>query len=269
MDKQQIKGDFNSLRETYKHLGTMIDNLEREIGDLNKPSVTPNKSNGITIYLNAGHGSIHPNTGEYMTFAGDGKFYTFTDALGKELETAYEGLLNRQYADRLSELLEKSGFRVVKTYHEYLDRTNVDRAAIANNDHTGLKASGFSLESAWVSIHFNAAGMQSRGKSINARGVSIWTHPGQNESDKIAQCIWAEFKELTKGFGISYREDLRDGDADNEEYFQEFTMTVMPAVLLETLFFTNWEDYQIAKTVRFREAVCMSILNGLKQYFKV
>jgi N-acetylmuramoyl-L-alanine amidase len=139
----------------------------------------------------------------------------------------------------------------------------MERANIANRYYSEKKPTN----SCWVSIHFNASGMTSKGIGQSARGASIFTLNGQNASDKIAQSVWDEFKKRTASFGITYREDLRDGDSDHEAGFEEFNLTLMPAYLIETLFFDNWQDFQIAKKTEFIEAVTDAHLYGLLNYF--
>ena len=179
------------------------------------------------------------------------------------MDVAYEGVLNRAYAYTLESKLIKAGFEVVRTFAHTADMTNQQRANIANRHYSANNP----FQSCWVSIHFNASGMTSKGVGQSARGASIFTLNGQNASDKIAQSVWNEFKERTKTFGITYREDNTDGDGDFEAGFEEFHLTLMPAYLIETLFFDNWQDFQIAKKTEFIEAVTDAHLYGLLNYF--
>lgn len=247
--------DLTSLLNEMDNIGLSDDKPnDKQYGRLNKR---------VVIYLNAGHGGLHPETGAYMTFPSDGKFYEFVDRQGDLVQVAYEGVLNRLYATLLEKKLLKAGFKVVKTYHEYNDMLNADRADIANNHYLVNKV----FRSCWVSIHFNAHGKKSRGLSIDANGSCYFTLNGQNESDKIAALVWAKFKEYTKKWGIYYREDWTDGDADFEARFQEFNLTYMPAYLHEVLFFTNWNDFQLAQNGEFMQACTDAHLEGLLEYF--
>jgi N-acetylmuramoyl-L-alanine amidase len=254
-----MKQEIENLKAAHKAIGEAIKAIE--IALENPKESTPKLKNKATIYLNAGHGGML--NGKYMTFPEHGKFYQFTGSQGNPIETAYEGVLNRNYAKVLEAKLLSVGFNVVKTYHETNDMTNQARAIIANNHYNSTP----NKRSCWVSIHFNASGMTSKGIGQSARGACIFTLNGQNESDKIAQSVWSEFKERTKTFNITYREDLRDGDGDHEAGFEEFNLTLMPAYLIETLFFDNWHDFQIAKRNEFVEAVTDAHLYGLLNYF--
>lgn len=254
-----MKQEIENLKAAHKALGESIKAIELALE--NPKESTPKLKNKATIYLNAGHGGML--NGKYMTFPEHGKFYQFTGSQGNPIETAYEGVLNRTYAKVLESKLLNAGFDVVKTYHETNDMTNHERANIANANYKNK----INKRSCWVSIHFNASTMNTKGIGEKARGACIFTLNGQNESDLISQSVWDEFKKRTKSFGITYREDLRDGDSDFEAGFEEFNLTLMPAYLMETLFFDNWHDLQIAKRNEFVEAVTDAHLYGLLNYF--
>lgn len=260
-----LKEKLNELKNTVELANKQINELEQLIQALENAEEKPKQkplSKPATIYLNAGHGGLDAQ-GNYRTFPEHGKFYQFTDTKDKVYETAYEGVLNRQYASMLEKKLLDAGFQVVRTYDEVLDRTNLQRTNIANFHWQNNNRP----RSCWVSIHFNASGMTSKGIGQTARGACIYTLNGQNQSDLIAEQVWKKFKILTKDFKITYREDLTDGDADHEAGFEEFNLTAMPAYLMETLFFDNFDDFQIAKKYDFMDAVTNAHLHGLLQYF--
>lgn len=257
-----MKQEIEALKAAHNVMGNAIKEIEKAIAAQSQNTETPKLKGRATIYLNAGHGGLDLN-GKYHTFPEHGKFYEFTNESGQVIDTAYEGELNRRYAWVLETKLFKAGFDVVRTFDNIADIRNETRANIANNHYSIKKP----LHSCWVSIHFNASGMTSKGSGQSARGACIFTLNGQNQSDKIAQSVWDEFKARTKNFGITYREDLRDGDADHEAGFEEFNLTLMPAYLMETLFFDNWLDFQVAKNKDFMEAVTDAHLHGLVNYF--
>jgi N-acetylmuramoyl-L-alanine amidase len=245
-----------------------IDKAIKAMGDAPKAQDLPinTKSNGVSVYVNWGHGDFV--NGKYLTFAHHGKYYSFLDRQGKLMETAYEGYWNRVYGKRLGQKLTEAGFRVFYTGHNTQDRENWERTNLANNDYN-VEVLPKKGRAVWLGIHFNAHGMENQGQSIEARGASHFTSRGKTESDLIATVLWKHFKAQTQRFKIAYREDLRDGDGDYEGDYQEVLMTVMPAMIFETLFFTNWEDYQLIKNNEFMEAVTDAWVMGLKEYYQV
>jgi N-acetylmuramoyl-L-alanine amidase len=86
----------------------------------------------------------------------------------------------------------------------------------------------------FVSLHCNAAA------SPAARGIEIFTSPGQTKADAAATAILDSIREAFPS--ANYRTDLADGDPDKEERFFVLTMTLCPAVLLEMGFLTNKAD---------------------------
>lgn len=97
-------------------------------------------------------------------------------------------------------------------------------------------------ESIYISIHNNAS--PTPGK---ARGFEIYTSPGKTRSDDLADNIYRHVKLLYDKLNIPMRYDLSDGDWDKEERFYVLMHTKMPAVLLEVLFFDNYDDYKLLK----------------------
>ena len=103
---------------------------------------------------------------------------------------------------------------------------------------------------AYVSIHVNAAGAD--GKWHNAGGWCIYTTKGQNNSDKLATCIWEEAQGALKEYSkrvqegkkvgaysakqVGVRADYSDGDPDLEANFYVIKHTACPSVLTENMF---------------------------------
>lgn len=184
-------------------------------------------SEDVIVFLDAGHGGFKPGGCEYTTapakqwkherdsFHDDGWFC--------------EGVFNRQIVARVAAKLSNIGVRNMVVSHPYLDTPLQDRTEKANYYHTHFPRSVF------VSSHANASG---NGK---ARGYEIFTAPGTSPSDTLAERIWAHTEGLL-GRRIRYRSDRSDGDSDKEERFFVLTQTRMPAVLIEHLFFDNYED---------------------------
>lgn len=272
--EEGLKDAQKAVKEALEVLTQKVVSLDQFIAQIEGvalPVAGPSKEQGpklnrpAIVYLNAGHGGMDAQ-GNYMTFPMDGKFYHFTNTKGEVIESAYEGVLNRQYAQMLEAKLKVAGFKVVLVYDPVTDSTNLRRANIANMHYRALPEE-MKKRCVWHSVHFNAAGMSSKGPGVAADYACYFTLNGRNESDVIGSLVWKRFKEYTQKFGIRYVEDWADGDADHEAGFQEFNLTAMPAVLYEVLFFNNWANFQLAKTVAFKDAVTDAWLDGLLDYF--
>lgn len=90
-----------------------------------------------------------------------------------------------------------------------------------------------------VSIHCNALGTGNEWN--NARGWSVWTTRGQNNSDKLATML---YERAVKNFDKDQkvRTDKEDGDPDYESNFYIIKYANCPCCLTENFFMTNKED---------------------------
>jgi N-acetylmuramoyl-L-alanine amidase len=87
---------------------------------------------------------------------------------------------------------------------------------------------------AFVSIHCNAAVNRA------ARGLEVWTSPGQTRADDLAERIGEEL--LAAVLTVPLRKDVTDGDLDKEGRLYVLTMTPCPAVLIECGFVSNDDE---------------------------
>lgn len=180
------------------------------------------------VFLDAGHGGLDKN-GRYVTapskqfkhsrgtFHGNGWFY--------------EGVWNRVLVNEVANKLARLGIMHKIVSHEYLDFPLQYRVDIANWYHRNYQAGVF------ISTHSNAANGQ-------ARGFEVYTTRGTTKSDKLAEYLWEEAKDLLVD-DIRFRSDISDGDHDRERNFFVIKKTAMPAILIEHLFFDNYEDAKL------------------------
>ena len=138
-------------------------------------------------------------------------------------------------------------------------KKRVERAnkKIAENNKKGIKT-------LLVSIHVNAAG---NGKDwMSAKGWSIWTTKGQNNSDKLATSIYNCAKREMELWEQRVREDMSDGDPDYESNFYIIKNANCPAVLVENFFMDNKDDVEWLLTDECKKTCTKIIVMGILRY---
>lgn len=181
--------------------------------------------NRVCVIIDAAHG---------INTSGKGSPYTL-NKVPPHLEFR-EYLWSREICLMLAAELEKIGIEVFFTVTGDEEPGLLYRYMTANshiNQHPGM-------HHIFISIHNNAAGNGS--KWCNARGWSAYTTPGQNNSDKLADCLYDAMEYWSKDTGIKIRTDKRDGDRDCEANFAVLKGVKCPAVLTENLFQDNEDD---------------------------
>lgn len=129
-----------------------------------------------------------------------------------------------------------------------------------------------------ISVHANAAGSQD--KWLNARGWSAWTTKKQNNSDKLADCLYDAAENIFLNDSImkaSYlgevkqkmiRTDLTDKDRDLEADFYIIKNSNCPAVLTENFFQDNKKDVQLLETQHVLNLIADVHVNGIEKFIK-
>ncbi len=194
-----------------------------------------------TIIIDCGHGGLL--NGVYTT--GNKKMHKFENG-----EIAYEGVINRMFGRIINEKLIQNGFKTKYTVHpnDPSDVKLFKRVRFANN---------IDGDSLFLSIHCNAF-------NTEARGSEVWTSIGKTESDLVAQFILESLSDYTD---MKMRYDQSDGDLDKESQFYVLRNTNMKAVLLEMLFFDNYEDFSLTKDECEVEKICDAVVNGIIAYY--
>ncbi len=197
-----------------------------------------------TIVIDPGHGSIDSN----------GNYTTSPNKMAKvNGKWVYEGFINRQIAGMVGVLLEWDGYNVVYTVHpnDPRDLSLQWRVRVANQySHAPL-----------ISFHSNAF-------DGNARGWEIYTSKGQTSSDSLAELIAGEVELLYNEVDIKLRYDGSDGDRDKEADFYVLRKTKGVAVLIETLFFDNPQDYAMLDDLEFRQKIVSAYYHGIKKWME-
>lgn len=204
------------------------------------------------VFLDAGHGGILRD-GSYATapskqwkhrsgtFHGGGWFF--------------EGVWNRYLTNRVADKLRNLDIQHIIVSHEFVDNSLEYRVELANWYNKRVS------KTLYISNHSNASG------AGQARGFEIYTSRGTTSSDSVADMYWNNVKELL-GNRISYRPDTSDGDMDKEAGFYVLTKTAMTAVLVEHLYFDNFEDASLLMdddiVERFAEAQVRTIIDFMR-----
>lgn len=195
-----------------------------------------------TVILDLGHGGLL--NGVYTT--GNKKMHVFPNG-----EVAYEGVINRQFGTIIGQMLEERCVNVEYTVHPE------DPTDLSLRDRVKFTKRFKKNDAIFISIHCNA---------FNTRvyGTEIFTTVGQTKSDILASCIITSVNKACPE--LKMRFDWADGDADKESQFFVLRKTHLFAVLLECLFFDNWEDFQRTKDEDFVNRFCKSVVDGIIKF---
>ncbi len=199
------------------------------------------------VFLDLGHGKLEPFNRDYVTSPSK-EFYHKKKGMHNG-GWIYEGVLNEDYGMLLTSKLVAKGIHVIPVSHNWKDTSLTSRTNIANFYNDTVQ------KGIYVSLHSNAT------RNHNARGFSVWTSPGQTPSDplatKLIELYTDEFlgRDEAKNTGLKkLTQDRRDGDPDYEARFSVLVRTNMPAILIENLFFDNYEDAKILMSDWYKEA---------------
>jgi N-acetylmuramoyl-L-alanine amidase len=187
------------------------------------PSNPPVESNYLWI-LDNGHGGVID--GVYQT---PGK----RSPVWPDGTQLYEGEFNRSIVDRIIKLCNQNGIETINLVDTQEDVPLEDRTEKANDIYRKrLDQDGKCI---YVSIHANGFSDES------ANGWEVYTSKGETKSDRIATVLWD--KARNEFVNENMRKDsYSDGDVDKEANFWVLSKTIMPAILSENFFMTNYDN---------------------------
>jgi len=166
----------------------------------------------------------------------------------------YEGVGNRDIAKRIMKLCADNKISYYDVVNSESDVALEKRVGNANSYHSKYK------NCIYISIHGNAFDKES------AQGFSVYTTPGFTNSDLVATIL---FKEIALEFpDHKPRPDNTDGDPDSEANFYVLKHTSMPAVLSETLFYTNYKECQIMASEEGRQRIANAHFKAIQHLEK-
>jgi N-acetylmuramoyl-L-alanine amidase len=171
----------------------------------------------------------------------------------------------REIVSMLAQVLADDGYPVFVVVPEEWDVTLAERGRRINgmvNDAT-LKG----MHALSISIHNNAAGSGKEWKK--AYGWSVWTTRGQNNSDKLAQCLFDAAKEVLTPLDQKTRHDTSDGDDDYEDNFAMCRMPKCPAVLTENMFQDCVDEVRFLLSDEGKDAIVEIHRRGIERFVKL
>ena len=213
----------------------------------------------FTVILDNGHGVNTP--GKCSPAKEDGtrfREYSYTRIIAKQLEKQ----------------LKEKGYNVYMVTPEEKDISLTERVKRINKVVKQYGANNCLM----ISIHVNAAGNSD--KWMSARGWSAWTTKGQNNSDKLAECLYDAAEKLLLNdatFKASYlgetkqkiiRTDTSDKDRDLEADFYITKGSNCPAVLTENFFQDNRKDVALMESQHGQEIIVGIHLQGIEKFIK-
>ncbi|SNR14549.1 N-acetylmuramoyl-L-alanine amidase [Tenacibaculum jejuense] len=175
----------------------------------------------MIVLLDNGHGGLI--NGEYQT-PGKRKDWGNKGII-------YEGEFNRAIVSGIAQELTRLKIPYVNITPEYRDVTLETRVNRANKYPKN--------ECFYLSIHSNAGG---------GHGSEIFTSLGNTRSDAIATIFGEEYQKEFPNRKL--RTDFSDGDLDKEEKFYVLMKTQMPAILTESFFMDNFEEFSTLLNTR-------------------
>lgn len=216
--------------------------------------IEPGKIKNVVICLDNGHGEETP--GKRSPWLAKG--------IPPELplrEYAY----CREIVSRLAKVLHDDGYPVFIVTPENTDIELKERGKRINDVVAEAKVNGMHAIS--ISIHNNAAGRGDAWKE--AYGWSVWTTRGQNNSDKLAQCLFDAAKDVLTPLGQKTRHDVSDGDDDYEDNFAMCRMPKCPAVLTENMFQDCIKEVEFLLTEEGKNAIVEIHHRGIAKFIEL
>ena len=209
--------------------------------DLNKYTIMNNDR--FHWILDAGHGGLHPKTGEYQTRGKRSPIFPTPNKY--EGEVLYEGVRNRQVLKCLKELLDENDFKYSIVSEDWKDNSLSDRVSKAN------KIAETKDNCIYVSIHHNAYG-----KGWNtAHGLSTYHFPKSDKGLRLASVFNSN---VVEEMGWRNR-----GIKTANFYVLKYTS--MPSVLTENGFMTNLKEAEVLMSNEGSYQISLSHFNAIKE----
>ena len=248
----EVKSDEEVVDEiTTKEEENIMDEIIE--GKAMEVAIPKKMYNGLVVVLDPGHA---------ITTPGKKSPYSLKKVSTPEIPFE-EWEFNREIAYILKLMLKEYGIDVFITTDSERDKdTDLGLSKRAGRANDYVKKSG--KKGVYISIHSDADGMGD--KWTKAHGWSCFTTKGQNNSDKLADCLYDAAEEILKPLDKTIRVDKKDGDRDWESDFTVLVKVNMPAVLTENFFYTNIDDVKFITSDEGKNAIAKVHLNGILKF---
>ncbi|GJM64651.1 N-acetylmuramidase domain-containing protein [Persicobacter diffluens] len=205
--------------------------------------------NAVTVnipIIDCGHGGFEGD--KYTT--GEAKRYKFTGSNQEGLEI-FEGEINRKIALKLISKLKEANLRYYDlNSNDPKDLPLKERVKIADELYDNNKSYYF------LSIHSNSASKSIKGQGTTANGFEIFTSRGTTTSDAYAQIAAEKYREHFP------RKKFR-GVKESDFYVLKYTDC--PAILVENLFFDNFEEAKFLISDEGQEKIASCLFDIIKK----
>lgn len=193
--------------------------------------------------LDAGHGGLHPITGEYVTRGKRSPNFPHTSKYNDDF--LYEGVRNRVVLKSLIKLLEKNDIKYTTISDEWQDIPLSERVVKAN------KISYNTQNCIYLSIHHNGY----KKDWNNANGLETFHYPKSSKGFKIAGVFQDNLvKEMKwKNRGVK------------SANFYVLKYTSMPSVLTENGFMTNLKEAEVLISKEGSDKIAYAHFEAIKE----
>lgn len=187
-------------------------------------------------------------------------------------KSLYEWKYNREIVCDIENELDKLGIQHWNTHKEddWVDSAHANdskdlvlRVTRINSKYAEVKNKR--KKAFMISVHVNAAG---NGDWYNATGWCTYTTRGQNNSDKLADCLYDAAEEVLLPLGKKLRTDKTDGDRDHESDFYIIKKANCVCTLSENFFMDCKTDCQWLLSEEGRKAIVKLHIEGIKKYIE-
>lgn len=202
----------------------------------------------MTILLDNGHGSRDITKGKYSPVLDSDEFNIYDETVYKS--RFREGIFNRIIVKKLYEKLNNAGYEAKIIVPEDDDVSLGERVRRANAEFAKNKC-------VFVSIHANAAG---NGTSwSNARGLSVHV---ANHCSEMSVRLARNILDAGHRAGFAGNRSVPSERVWRNDFYV-VKNTLMPAVLVENLFYDNKDDLKILMSEDGRERIVNYLYVGI------
>lgn len=206
----------------------------------------------LIIYLDAGHGGI--DAADRYTTA-PSKMFAHASGDFHKGSTFYEGVSNRVFAALVTDALEAQGFIVIPCFDAVADTSLTSRTTIANRHLNRAYKQDKNIAGLFISLHSDA-------HNGTARGFTCYSAENARTSALASAAISEALKStLVRSFSVTAR-------TPKQKNFSVLRNTVMPAVLVENLFFDNLQDATLLMRADYQKAFALALADGVATYAK-